>query len=248
MKRRCFGFGATTVALALFASGCSGGGTADGGDGGWNDSGPDCYPTDAGYCGVCHPMTACGEYPAGPYGMDVGMVLPPCFTAQGTWNPTGIWLFDGGNVKFASNEPLFQDLYCSSQGQPPMTYGLLQVVITDRLGNSMATDLSQCIDGPNEDWLSQGGQVMQIIEQGAMGLAPSLADLQTWVQNNGTNYSIGADTDQVLNALVHPGPMGLPVTLIVNLQTMKVMGTRSYGADFGAIQVDFTNVLDAGTF
>jgi hypothetical protein len=258
MDKRGLSFGAAVTGLALLA-GCSGGGPSDAGDSGIDrDSGPEVC-ADAGYCSVCHLMTACGEYPPGPYGMTgpsqdadggdlPGMVLPPCFTAQGTWNPTGIWLFDGGNPQFASNEPLFQDLFCAGQAHPAATYALVQVAITDRLGNSMASDLSQCIDGPNEHWLSLGGQVMQIIEQSDMGLPPTENDLTVWVSYNETNYSIGADTNQVLQDLIHPGPMGLPVTFIVNLKTMQIMGAKSYGMDFGALQVDFNNVLDGGTF
>jgi hypothetical protein len=247
MKMRRVGFGATALALAILASGCSTPETADGGDGGWNDSGPDCYPSDAGYCDVCHPMTACGEYPPGPYGMMTGQTMPPCLMGTGDWNPTGLWLFDGGNPQFASDVPLFQDLYCSSQ-QMGQTFGLVQVVITQNAyGRMQATNMAQCINGPQEHWLASGGQVMQIIEQSDNGLAPGESDLVTWAEMYNTNYSLGADDGEVLLTQTDmDATHGFPVTFIVNLKTMQILKALSYGADWGQIQEDFTNVLDSG--
>jgi hypothetical protein len=227
MERRVFGFAAAAaVALALVATGCPGGGSGDGGndDSGF-DSGPDCVPSDAGYCGVCHVMTACGEYPPGPYGMlgpttgpdggaIPGQVLPPCFQGEGYWNPNGYWIYDGGNPQVASNESFFQDLYCSSKANPASTMGLIQVVITsDAFGRMQASAFTQFIHGPSENWSASGGQVMQIIEQSDMGAAPGTSDLVSWVQSYGTNYSIAADSNQVLLSLMDAS-RGWPVTYI----------------------------------
>jgi hypothetical protein len=259
MDKRRVGFGAIAMAMAFLASGCSNGGPADGGDGGWNDSGPDCIP-DVGYCNVCHFMTACGEYPPGPYGMlgpttgpdggDIpGMILPPCFTGSGFWNPQGVLIVDGGNPQFASNSTLFQDLYCSGQQQShPQTFALIQFVVTDEgFGKTQAAEFTQCIYGPDEQWLASGGQVMQVIEATDMGLAPSKSDLLTWVSNYGTNYSIGADDNQDLFTTID-ATHGWPVTLIVNLKTMQILSSYSYAGNLGQIQVDFNNALnDAGS-
>jgi hypothetical protein len=257
MENQRVGFGAIALAVAFLVSGCSNGGPADGGDGGWNDSGPDCIP-DAGYCNVCHFMTACGEYPSGPYGMvgpttgpdggDVpGMILPPCFTGSGFWNPTGVLIIDGGNPKFASNATLFQDLYCAGQQQShPSTFALIQFVVTDEpFGRMQAPEFTQCLFGPEEQWLASGGQVIQIIEATDNGLAPSQSDLIAWVSNYGTNYSIGSDDNQDLYGLVD-ATHGWPVTMYVNLQNMQILYSASYGGDFGGIQNAFTNILDAG--
>jgi hypothetical protein len=253
MNKRLFGFAArAALATMLFASGCSGGNLQDGGDGGIDrDSGPDCFPSDSGYCGVCHVMTTCGEYPPGPYGMsgpsgnDGGQILPPCFTGPANFNPTGIWLFDGGNPQFASGVSLFQDLYCASQ-QMGQTYALIQMVITDDpFGRMQASQFALCINGPYEQWLASGGQVVQVIEQSDNGVAPSDTDLVTWAENYNTNYSLGADDTQVLLPLMD-ATHGFPVTYMVNLQTMQILKAHSYGADFGQIQADFTYLLDSG--
>jgi hypothetical protein len=243
MKINWAGLGAAAAVMTMLATGCGDNGGSDGGDGGWNDAGPDCYAADAGICG-CHPMTNCGEYPAGPYGMMTGLTLPPCYLGTGSWNPTGLWLFDGGNPQFASNVPLFQDLYCSSQqGQ---TYGLVQVVITQNAyGRMQATEMAQCINGPEEQWLASGGQVMQVIEQSDNGMMPGESDLVSWAEMYNTNYSLGADDSQMLLDLMD-ATHGFPVTFIVNLKTMQIMKALSYGADWGQIQEDFTGVLDSG--
>jgi hypothetical protein len=108
-----------------------------------------------------------------------------------------------------------------------------------------ATQFAMCINGPSEQWLSSGGQVMQIIEQGDMGVPPMTSDLITWAEMYNTNYSLGADGDQVLLPLMDASH-GFPVTYMVNLQTMQILKAHSYGGDFGQIQADFTYLLDSG--
>jgi hypothetical protein len=88
---------------------------------------------------------------------------------------------------------------------------------------------------------------MQIIEATDNGLAPSQSDLLSWVSNYGTNYSIGSDDNQDLYHLID-ATHSWPVTMIVNLQTMQILSSYSYGGNFGQIQEDFNNALgDAGS-
>ncbi len=247
MKIRFSTVGVAIAALSLIA-GCSNGGATDSGPIPVPDSGDsgDCTPTDAGYCGVCNFMTSCGVYPPGPYGMQDGLVLPPCFTGSGFWNPLGIWLDDGGNPTPVDNVPFFQDLYCSGQ-QQGQHWALLQIGTTDDRTSAMQ-GYAFCseTDGPNGYWLQSGGQVLQIIEQAHDGFPPGAGDATYAVQSNGTTYSEGVDNGQVLAPPLIDASGGWPVTYIVDLKTMVIVSSRSYGADVAQIELDFAGALDAG--
>jgi hypothetical protein len=245
MKIRLPGLGAAAAALSLIL-GCGSSAVQDGGPDGGPDGGQDnCTPSDGGYCGVCHFMTACGEYPPGPYGMQTGLVLPPCFQDVGFWNPVGVWLNDGGNPVTMQNVPFFQNLYCSSfQGQ---RYALVQVgTTTDRHSADQASYWARCTNGRDGYWLRSGGQVLQIIESVAGGFPANSSDLVSWASSNGTNYSLAADTGQVLQPLMDLTHGGFPETYIVDLKTMQIRTSRSYGADSAQIFIDFGQYLDGG--
>jgi hypothetical protein len=238
--------GAALAAFSLIL-GCSDGGSGDAGDSGYQDSGQQdaCVPSDAGYCGVCHVMTSCGEYPPGPYGMQTGLVLPPCFQADGFWNPYSVWLNDGGNPVVSGSIPFFENLYCAGQ-QQGQKFALVQVANTGPYSVQSATYLSECTDGPDWQWASLGGQVLQILEQQASnGFPVDDMSLAGWAQHNESNYSLGTDTGQVLNPIIDSSN-GYPVTYIVDLSDMKIRFSRSYGADTAQLGLDFSVYLDGG--
>jgi hypothetical protein len=215
--------------------------TADGGcDGGSCTPVPGAGSAQAGYCGELRGQTSCGTYTYGPFGMGVGDALPWVFQDLGYWNPTDQWIVDGG-VPSATTNSFFDDLYCSRLSGS--RYALVQLVTEDdNHGQGQAVDFSQHVLGPDAQWLASGGQVMQVLEVGHMGFPPSEAELTTWVQNNGVNFSMAIDTNQVLLPMIDASA-GWPVTFIVDLSNMRILIARSYGADVGQIDLDFSNFL-----
>jgi hypothetical protein len=188
-------------------------------------------------------MTACGEYPPGPYGLLLGETLPWNFQDFGYWDPNAAWLADGGLPNPTANS-YFELLYCAHLGGSHSL--LLQLTSTDdNHSQGQAAAMARDVNGPDAYWLAGGGQVMQILELGHQGFPPTQGDLMAWAQNNGANFTLAIDNGQVLKPLVDASG-GWPVTLIVALDTMQVLSTRSYVGDFGQIVADFERTLDGG--
>jgi hypothetical protein len=194
----------------------------------------------AGYCGELRGQTACGTYAYGPFGMSVGQALPWAFQDLGYWNPTDLWVVDGG-VPNPSINAYFDLLYCARQSGA--RFALVQLVSEDdNHGQGQAVDFSRHVNGPDAYWLGMGGQVIQVLEVGHSGFPPSQDELTTWIQNNGVNFSMAIDTNQLLLPMVDASA-GWPVTFIVDLSTMQILIARSYAADVGQIDLDFSNYL-----
>ncbi len=212
-------------------------------DGGSCAALPGATSAQAGYCGALRGTTTCGEYPPGPYGLMVGETVPWTFQDLGYWDPTGAWLADGGLPDPPPN-PFFELLSCARlDGSHHL---LLQLTSTsDNHSQGQAVALSRDLIGPDQYWLAAGGQVMQILEEGQQGFPPTESDLAAWAANNGVGFTLALDSSQLLLPLVDASG-GWPVTLIIDLDTMQVLSSRSYLGDLGQIVADFGQYLVDG--
>jgi len=173
-----------------------------------------------------------GAYPPGPYGVSVNRIIqnfsfPGYFSTQDQAKANTLPYDSQLDLQTVRNA-------LDSNGNP-FRYLLLDI----SAGwcppcNQEAQDLG--LQGTAKakiaKWLSEGGLMMTVLVEGydeSTQNPPIAADLDTWINQHGVQYSMAIDPNQVL-LTQGINPSAFPTNLVIDLKTMKIISAW-YGLD-----------------
>jgi len=186
----------------------TGGGNAGGVGGGATSGGSINAGTTGGSGGCSYPSQSAG-----------GTVFP-YFSLGVGWVDTSAAVNTGTAVS-AESAALLQ-LHCSGA-----RYALINISAGWDQGSRM---LAQELDMYTTVWLTEGGLILTVLEQGPKdGAAATQADLTSWATQFGTNYSLVNDPNE--SALSNLGVVSWPAVYIVRLSDMVIVNSALPATD-----------------